>query len=1165
MEIFDSKPSYEFMEIFQMSSMKIRLPVLIKQKKSKNYSIRPLLFPIPIVKHEKYDVAVKKFKKKIETQFNDFFPDLEKADILILAGLSPEFHIETKEVYVKFKKKIINGKFLLAYFTVNNIHYVCIPALDSLIMVIGQGKNKKDIILTDIILNFFRDKLKEDETEIDFNKYYYTNEFHTYIDMQLFINSPFEMIKKSSEDLSMLNIFRSFNGREEIEKVGMEWNYNASYARIPSQENAVREIEKALKGDKPPCIVILGERGSGKTSVINQALKQFHNAEYTNLRSELKSSWENVATKTWYVDPLRVIAGMSIIGYWERRFEAILDYIIHRQEDIIKPSRYYTRITKIIERTNRIKTSFYPRTDRLYIKNLPAFFRVGHTSQSKLSLADVLQVYMENREIAVIAEASPEEWASIKASKRKFTDLFYTIQLDTLQTEELIDVLQYHRVLLEKEDKIRFSNEALIEIIKQSLNTRTKKDLPSFPVNLLYESARKYGRVNENNIKYAVRKYFRFKSVITDTTRKLEQKRVKAFFDAKLVGQEEAKRSLVDIVQLVKAGFNEPKKPLASLLFIGPTGVGKTESAKLLCKYLFEDDKSFVRINMNEYISFDAVSRLIGSYSNPDGYLTSRVRQLGTCLVLFDEIEKAHSSVHDLLLQVLGEGRLTDTNGQTTDFSNTIIIMTSNLGAEEATKIPGFDSENLDKRSVYRKACEDFFRPEFLNRIDKILPFENLKDEDIEQLVQLQIAKIIKRDGFIERSLMLSIDRKALMEMTKKVIDKKYGARSLKRQLEKNIVEVAGKQLSSFEGKHASILLIRYKNESPESKFIKLQTEDIFSEARDKIYKSLWEVKEKAIIIEKIRELKERIETILEELPIEKRTLYWEYSMECKAIEEEYYNEEVISYHALTSIKTPKISFSHTRVMKKPHHLNDKHLGKEIFSYLEIEDYIKEVTYYTKTLEESFEEYDEVKPNREYHPDLVQNIKFAYMNYFVNQFRKKDKDFIIKIEAISESEESFASVEKLSSLYKVFLEKVQADTIYQNVRKENAIYIILKGPGLEKIITKEKGFHIFLRSFQVPIPIYFSYKILESETFPEVWSDNYTFSSNWQDEDNLIWKRSYAYHSAYGDNEYDTYIDLSKDTIRFINDFYSGFSVYKEPEYEDWLLMFYPHIIKEEE
>lgn len=203
------------------------------------------------------------------------------------------------------------------------------------------------------------------------------------------------------------------------------------------------------------------------------------------------------------------------------------------------------------------------------------------------------------------------------------------------------------------------------------------------------------------------------------------------------------------------------------------------------------------------------------------------------------------------------------------------------------------------------------FRPEFLNRIDKILPFENLKDEDIEQLVQLQIAKIIKRDGFIERSLMLSIDRKALMEMTKKVIDKKYGARSLKRQLEKNIVEVAGKQLSSFEGKHASILLIRYKNKSPELKFIKLQTEDIFSEARDKIYKSLWEVKEKAIIIEKIRELKERIETILEELPIEKRTLYWEYSMECKAIEEEYYNEEVISYHALTSIKTPKISFTH--------------------------------------------------------------------------------------------------------------------------------------------------------------------------------------------------------------------------------------------------------------
>ncbi len=229
-----------------------------------------------------------------------------------------------------------------------------------------------------------------------------------------------------------------------------------------------------------------------------------------------------------------------------------------------------------------------------------------------------------------------------------------------------------------------------------------------------------------------------------------------------LIGQQEAIEALSDFVHLIKAKLCDPGKPLGSLFFIGPTGVGKTHAAKVLCEYIMGDEKQLMRFDMNEYVDEWALQRLIGDKDQPEGLLTGKVRYQPFGVLLFDEIEKAHPLIHDLLLQVLYDGRLTDSLGQTTDFTNTIIIMTSNLGAEKVASQLGFEIKGKDDSSIYRSAIEDFFRPEFVNRIDKIIAFQPLQKDQIRSIARLQIKELLQRDGFLRRNTILNISHEAL-------------------------------------------------------------------------------------------------------------------------------------------------------------------------------------------------------------------------------------------------------------------------------------------------------------------------------------------------------------------------------------------------------------------
>ena len=276
----------------------------------------------------------------------------------------------------------------------------------------------------------------------------------------------------------------------------------------------------------------------------------------------------------------------------------------------------------------------------------------------------------------------------------------------------------------------------------------------------------------------------------------------------RVIGQEAAVRAVADAVRRARAGLGDPKRPLGSFMFLGPTGVGKTELARALAEYLFDDEQSMVRVDMSEYMEKHAVSRLIGAPPGYVGYeeggqLTEAVRRRPFRVVLFDEIEKAHPDVFGALLQILDDGRLTDGHGRTVDFTNTLIVMTSNLGTGEAKGefglVRGRGDEGVRLRSSIEDALKRAFRPEFLNRIDEIVIFDSLTGEQVNRIIGLLVAGVEER--LAEREITIALTDAAKNWLAEKGYDPVYGARPLKREVQRYVEDPLARAIIA--GRHS--------------------------------------------------------------------------------------------------------------------------------------------------------------------------------------------------------------------------------------------------------------------------------------------------------------------------------------------------------------------------
>ncbi|MDP5016552.1 ATP-dependent chaperone ClpB [Anabaena sp. UHCC 0187] len=284
----------------------------------------------------------------------------------------------------------------------------------------------------------------------------------------------------------------------------------------------------------------------------------------------------------------------------------------------------------------------------------------------------------------------------------------------------------------------------------------------------------------------------------------------------RVIGQHEAVTAVADAIQRSRAGLSDPNRPIASFVFLGPTGVGKTELAKALAAYMFETEESLVRIDMSEYMEKHAVSRLIGAPPGYVGYeeggqLTEAIRRRPYAVILFDEIEKAHPDVFNIFLQILDDGRVTDAQGRTVDFKNSIIIMTSNIGSQYILDIGGDDNRYDEMRNRVMEAMRNSFRPEFLNRLDELIIFHSLQKSELRNIVQLQVDRL--RQRLSDRKMSLKLSSSALDFLAEVGYDPVFGARPLKRAIQRELETQIAKAILRADFSDGDTIFVDVQNE----------------------------------------------------------------------------------------------------------------------------------------------------------------------------------------------------------------------------------------------------------------------------------------------------------------------------------------------------------------
>ncbi|MBE6250198.1 MAG: ATP-dependent Clp protease ATP-binding subunit [Bacteroidales bacterium] len=448
----------------------------------------------------------------------------------------------------------------------------------------------------------------------------------------------------------------------------------------------------------------------------------------------------------------------------------------------------------------------------LFIDEFHTIVGAGGASGS-LDAANMLKPALARGDIQCIGATTMDEFRKIVEKDGALDRRFQKITVEHTDIAQTISILTRLKTNYEKHHNVRYTDEAIEACVRMSERYITDRCLPDKAIDAMDEAGsmvrlknpQKTGRVSAEDVAAVISKMTGIPSGKVAEGEGGKLLKMKQKLQARIVGQDEAIDKVVRAIQRNRAGIKDPGKPIGSFIFFGPTGVGKTQLAKSLAEYLFDSEDNMIRLDMSEYMEKFNVSRLIGA---PPGYvgheeggqLSERVRRKPYCVVLLDEIEKAHPDVFNLLLQVMDEGRLTDSTGRTVSFRNTIVIMTSNVGSRELDEYGsgvGFTTAGKDvgsnRRNVLEKAVRKAFPPEFINRVDEQVFFSSLTRENIEKIIDIELKELKSRVS--EAGFALNISAAAKKFIADAGFDPKFGARPLKRAVQKYIEDPVSEQI----------------------------------------------------------------------------------------------------------------------------------------------------------------------------------------------------------------------------------------------------------------------------------------------------------------------------------------------------------------------------------